>query len=97
MTELLEQTFRKITEDHPKAKQEALAVFLSKHIDEIMEQAEEEMHLPPSVSSEEEFEEDPWDALDFDTIAVKTGISDLAENHDHYLYGLPKRETSNLR
>ena len=26
-----------------------------------------------------------------DEYAVETGISDLAENHDHYLYGTPKR------
>lgn len=26
-----------------------------------------------------------------DNIAVDTGIKDLAENHDHYLYGLPKK------
>ena len=24
-------------------------------------------------------------------LAVDTGISDLAHNHDHYLYGVPKR------
>lgn len=28
--------------------------------------------------------------LDFKKIAVKTGIKDLAEHHDHYLYGVPK-------
>ena len=26
-----------------------------------------------------------------DEYAVETGISDLAVNHDHYLYGTPKR------
>ncbi len=30
-------------------------------------------------------------AADFSDIAVKTGISDLAINIDHYLYGLPKQ------
>lgn len=34
---------------------------------------------------------DPWDALDVEALAVDTGIEDFAENHDHYLYGLPKR------
>jgi len=34
---------------------------------------------------------DPWDDLDIDSIAVDTGIQDFAKNHDHYLYGLPKR------
>ena len=28
--------------------------------------------------------------LDLKNIAVDTGIKDLAENHDHYLYGVPK-------
>ena len=30
-------------------------------------------------------------AEDFSDIAVDTGISDLAINIDHYLYGLPKQ------
>lgn len=37
------------------------------------------------------FSDDPWDSLDIDEIAVDTGIEDFAENHDHYLYGIPKR------
>ena len=28
---------------------------------------------------------------DLDSLAVDTGINDLAVQHDHYLYGLPKR------
>ena len=28
---------------------------------------------------------------DVDKFAVDTGISDLASQHDHYLYGVPKR------
>jgi hypothetical protein len=36
---------------------------------------------------------DPWDSLDFESLAVDTGIEDFAENHDHYLYGTPKRST----
>lgn len=35
--------------------------------------------------------EDTWDSLDISAISVDTGIEDFAENHDHYLYGLPKR------
>ncbi|MFQ5456093.1 MAG: hypothetical protein ACE5EA_07825 [Nitrospirota bacterium] len=34
---------------------------------------------------------DPWDNLNIDKISVDTGIEDFAENHDHYLYGNPKR------
>jgi hypothetical protein len=28
--------------------------------------------------------------LEVDKIALETGISDLASQHDHYLYGIPK-------
>ena len=28
---------------------------------------------------------------DADKFAVETGISDLSSQHDHYLYGVPKR------
>lgn len=35
--------------------------------------------------------DDPWDNLDIEEIAVDTGIEDFAENHDYYLYGTPKR------
>lgn len=35
--------------------------------------------------------DDSWDSLNLDEIAVDTGIEDFAENHDHYLYGTPKR------
>ncbi len=36
---------------------------------------------------------DAWDELvaRIDDIAIDTGISDLAHNHDHYLFGLPKK------
>ncbi len=34
---------------------------------------------------------DPWDNLDLEAIAVDTGITDFAKNHDHYLYGTPKK------
>ena len=34
---------------------------------------------------------DAWDNLDFDNLAVDTEIEDFALNHDHYLYGLPKK------
>jgi len=35
-----------------------------------------------------------WDALQqlVEDCAVETGISDLAHQHDHYLYGQPKQE-----
>ena len=36
-------------------------------------------------------EVDPWADPDGEVPSVDTGIHDLAENHDHYLYGNPKR------
>jgi len=35
-----------------------------------------------------------WQALTqlVETCAVETGINDLAQQHDHYLYGKPKQE-----
>ncbi len=29
--------------------------------------------------------------VDVDALAIETGIPDLATQHDHYLYGVPKR------
>jgi hypothetical protein len=34
---------------------------------------------------------DPWDALDIESIAVDTGREDGSVNHDHYIYGTPKK------
>lgn len=36
-------------------------------------------------------EQDAWERLDIESIAVDTGITDFAHQHDHYLYGTPKR------
>ncbi len=36
-------------------------------------------------------EPDSWDNLDIEEIAVDSGISDFAKNHDYYLYGTPKK------
>jgi len=33
-------------------------------------------------------------AFDLASLAVKTGIADLATEHDYYLYGTPKRESN---
>lgn len=40
-------------------------------------------------------ENDP--AFDIASLAVETGIPDLATEHDHYLYGAPKRGKRNAR
>ena len=34
--------------------------------------------------------QDPWTALDLEELAIDTGITDFARNHDHYLYGTKK-------
>ena len=47
--------------------------------------------MPVEIKEDQSTEEDVWDNLDINTISVDTGIEDLAENHDHYLYGLPKK------
>ncbi|MEH1917300.1 hypothetical protein [Nostoc sp.] len=40
-------------------------------------------------------EDSDWDKLRqlIKNCAVDTDISDLAQQHDHYLYGIPKRES----
>jgi predicted DNA-binding antitoxin AbrB/MazE fold protein len=40
-------------------------------------------------------EERSWDALTqlLTDCAIDTGVRDLASQHDHYLYGIPKRPT----
>lgn len=53
----------------------------------------EEMFKKEGISVgiiQEPSSDDPWDNLNIDEIAVDTGIEDFAENHDHYLYGIPK-------
>jgi len=45
----------------------------------------------PEKKEAEILTRDPWEDLDFDKIAMDTGIEDLAINHDHYLYGTKKR------
>ncbi|NOQ36131.1 MAG: hypothetical protein GQ569_09590 [Methylococcaceae bacterium] len=48
--------------------------------------------LDKSLQNSEILEtDDSWDNLNIEEIAIETGIEDLAENHDHYLYGTPKR------
>jgi hypothetical protein len=52
----------------------------------------EDKPLPESTMSEAS-----WDALFqlIDEYAVETGISDFAQEHDHYLHGTPKRAKQN--
>jgi hypothetical protein len=48
------------------------------------------VEIKPDVKPDES-EGDSWDNLRIEDIAVDTGKTDFAENHDHYLYGTPKR------
>lgn len=34
--------------------------------------------------------------LEVDNFAIETGIDDLASEHDHYIYGVPKKRSSYL-
>jgi hypothetical protein len=43
------------------------------------------------IDKHEVEKEDSWNKLDLSAISVDTGIDDFAENHDHYLYGLPRQ------
>ncbi len=63
---------------------------LSKLILEIKNIFEKEK-LAIEIKQENVEANDPWDNLNIEDIAVDTGIEDLAENHDHYLYGTEKR------
>ncbi len=51
----------------------------------------EQIFITEGISAEIELPTDSWDKLDVEKIAVDTGIQDFAENHDHYLYGNPKK------
>ncbi|MCP4699196.1 MAG: hypothetical protein GY862_20440 [Gammaproteobacteria bacterium] len=42
------------------------------------------------IKQENSENDDSWDNLDINEIAIDTGIEDFAENHDYYLYGTPK-------
>jgi len=44
------------------------------------------------IVNNKKVESDP--AFDLAALAVKTGLADLATEHDHYLYGTPKRESN---
>ena len=46
--------------------------------------------MPESTDAADQLPPGKRDIFDFDKYAVDTGIPDLALNHDHYLYGLPK-------
>ena len=48
---------------------------------------QESPSLPHLLSAEE----DPWSNAEIEIPAGDSGLGDLASNHDHYLYGTPKK------
>lgn len=66
---------------------EQLASLRKQNVIDIIEQAVE-----TAIATELSAEENGWNILmeSIETYQVDTGISDLADQHDHYLYGKPK-------
>ena len=52
-------------------------------------------HEADNVEPSQGIEDQSWDALNqlLAECAIDTGVSDLARQHDHYIYGTPKRLT----
>ncbi len=90
MTALLQQTLEELASTEKQQKR--LVAYLREHEAEILNYVNNEVDTPPPKTPDpKETENDPWATLDIDSIAVETGIPDLAKNYKHYLYGLPKR------
>lgn len=55
---------------------------------------EQVYHLLKDFNQKTHEETSDWDALGelLEECKVETGISDLSDQHDHYLHGTPKRE-----
>ncbi|KGE73308.1 antitoxin family protein [Spirochaeta lutea] len=52
-------------------------------------------HYRAQINADEELEpNDPWDTIAMLAGSVE-GPEDLAREHDHYLYGIPKRGSDN--
>ena len=63
---------------------------LNRFIKEI-EQVFKREGISCEIHQEAEQQPDAWERLDIESIAIDTGIADFAQQHDHYLYGTPKR------
>jgi len=65
---------------------------LQKKIKEIEAGLKKEVQaLQQKQDTIEDLDIDPWDALDIESIAVDSGRPNGSINHDHYIYGIPKR------
>jgi predicted transcriptional regulator len=72
---------------------ERLAVLRRREVQEVIEQA-----LDSAITIELSAEERGWQLLmeSIEKYQVNTGITDLADQHDHYLYGKPKRDVTHV-
>ena len=59
-------------------------------IEEKLKKESEVLEFKETISQKEE-NSDPWTNPDIDIPSVDTGREDGSINHDHYLYGTPKR------
>jgi len=64
---------------------------LQQRIKEIEAGFKKEAESLQKANEWDESDIDPWDALDIEAIAVDTGRTDGSINHDHYIYGTPKK------
>ena len=76
---------------HAKARLESEAAKLGQEPADYLQTAVENTFLSDADAAKIDA---GWDALTalIEECQVDTGITDLAHQHDHYLYGTPKRE-----
>jgi len=69
-----------------------LAELWRRDVQEVIEQT-----LDKAITSELSAEDEGWEMLmeAVDSNKMDTGIPDLADQHDHYLYGVPIRDLTN--
>jgi len=75
-----------------ETKLEVVAARRGQAPEEYLQTAVEDMLV--SVIEQSDHVPTDWDALDriIDSHQMKTGIPDLAHQHDHYIHGTPKRD-----
>ncbi len=81
-TILLEENERQLVQEFLKL----IHKYGQKPIQHILEQINKE---PEQLSENED--NDPWTNPDIEIQTGNSGIGDLALNHDHYIYGTPKK------
>lgn len=93
MTAILEQTFKKFLA-LPEQDQTAIAQYLQNHEADFLKEVRKPKLSKKAIERQntKTLQKSPWGDIDPKTSAVETGIEDLSVNHDHYLYGTPKRK-----